>query len=308
MVHCKTPQKTIRIMSQHTTHPIVFCALVRDCHKRLKHHETNFKKLERHFPNAHWVFVENDSKDRTRSYLEQWQRRNPNVTILGSNTGELTIPLSRPETRVIPGYSLHRIERMAHFRNLYIEWMESHLPNQHNGSVIILDPDVKSLPIRKIIYWAKHLNQQQAITALGLSWISPRKMRFHDAFAYRPLLDSSPQTLEIIQNRRLELANYFVGSKLSAVRSNFNGLGIYPLSALYGCRYMALPNPDDQVEAECEHIPFHDQLANKNVTIYLDPTLRIIYNSWLAVTSGTHRARIKRWMVSLFNPSLNQTT
>lgn len=294
-------------MSPKTSRPVVFCALVRDCHKRLKHHAKNFKKFESEFPEAHWVFVENDSKDRTRAFLEQWQRRNPNVTILGSNTGELTIPLSRPESKIIPGYSLHRIERMAHFRNLYIKWLESNLPNQNHGAVIILDPDVKSLPMRKIIYWAKHLNPHQAITALGLSWISPRKMRFHDAFAYRPLEESSPQTLELIQNRRLDLAKHFTGTQLYSVRSNFNGLGIYPLSAMYGCRYTALLNLDPQVEAECEHVSFHDQLADKNVTIYLDPSLKIIYNSWLAVTSGTHRARIKRWIVSLFKSSQNQT-
>jgi hypothetical protein len=279
------------------TREIVFCALVRDCLRRLKRNSVAFKNLQRTFPQARWVFVENDSKDGTRAWLEEWAGRDSRVTILGADTGEDTIPRSDPRSPLIPGYSLHRIERMASFRNLYIEWIERNLRQELTGVMVAIDPDVRSFPVTRMVHWIRNLPPDKAITALGLRWSGMKSMQFHDAYAFRDGGDMETQTLAAIQQRRLTLATKLKGSPPMAVRSNFNGLGIYPINAIRGCRYECLKNADPQVQAECEHVPFHDQLAARGVEVMIDPQMKIIYNGWLAVTTGAHRARIKRFFL-----------
>lgn len=279
------------------TPEIVICALVRDCLRRLKRNSAAFAKLQALLPHARWVFVENDSNDGTRAWLEEWAKRDSRVTILGANIGEATIPRADPSSPVIPGYSLHRIERMARFRNLYIEWIERNLAQDQAGVMVAIDPDVRSLPVARMVHWIRQLPPDKAVTALGLRWCGMSSMEFHDAYAFRDAGDMATQTLAAIQQRRATLAPRLRQSIIMPVRSNFNGLGIYPIQAVRGCRYKCLENADPQVEAECEHVPFHDQLAARGVEVMIDPQLKIVYNGWLAVTTGAHRARIKRFFM-----------
>lgn len=273
---------------------VLFCALARDCRKRINRNKYAFNKLQIEFPEARWVFVENDSIDGTRGWLEKWARFDSRITILGENTGELTIPKPNSQSNVIPGYSLHRIERMAFFRNIYMKWIEEKSQIDDEGVVVVIDPDVCCLPVLHIKRLIHSLSEKQAVTALGLRWASAFQLQFHDAYAYREKGDLSPQTSEKIMSRRKMLVDHFKKSGPFAVRSNFNGLGIYPLGAIRGCRYQAVKNADPQVEAECEHVSIHDQLAQKGIQILIDSKLKIYYNSWLGVATVPFRKSAKK--------------
>ncbi len=166
--------------------------------------------------------------------------------------------------------------------------------------MVVIDPDVRSIPTSRIARWIRKLQPDQAVTALGLRWYSPLRMEFHDAYAYRDKGDYSAQTMAGIMWRRKSLSFRLRRGELLPVRSNFNGLGIYPLEALRGCNYQALENDDPQVQSDCEHVAVHDQLASRGVEVIIDPKLKVVYNGWLAVTTGIPRARIKRWLTTIF--------
>jgi hypothetical protein len=274
---------------------VIFCALARDCRKRIKGNMTAFRKLQAEFPQARWIFVENDSVDGTRELLEKWAQVDSRIVVLGKNIGEPTIPKSN--SSIIPGYSLHRIERMAFFRNIHLKWIEENTQTDDNGVVVVIDPDVRSIPVSHIKRSIHSLPEKQVLTALGLRWASACRLEFHDAYAYRERGDLSPQTIKKIISRRKTLADKFKKSERFAVRSNFNGLGIYPLGAIRGCRYQALKNADLQVQAECEHVSLHDQLSQKGIQILIDPTLKIFYNSWLGAATAPFRRVIRKFLI-----------
>jgi hypothetical protein len=274
---------------------IVFCALARNCRRRLNHNKKYFQSWQKAFPDARWIFVENDSTDGTRQWLEKWAAEDSRVSVIGDNTGELTIPI-KSISKIIPGYSLHRIERMARFRNLYLDWIDQEIGWDQLDAMVVIDPDLRGLPSKRVIYQLKNLSIEHAITALGERWRSIFIREFHDSYAYRELGDEEPQTLRSIkENRAILLPEICKWADSRQVRSNFNGLGIYPIiSGMRECRYVAQFNEDAQVEAACEHVAFHDQLAAKGVKIMLDPKMRIFYNGWIAVSTGRIKLPAKR--------------
>lgn len=275
---------------------IVFCALARDCRSRLKRNRPTLDRWRKGFPQARWIFVENDSRDGTRTWLETWAGNDPLVAVIGDNTGEATIPKTTG-SQVIPGYSLHRIERMARFRNLYLDRIAQDIGWDGLRSIVVIDPDVSALPCARVMEWLENPASNRAITAFGQRWKNAWEKEFHDAFAFRDIGDHSIQTLDAIMERRATLSEKIRRSDgIYPVRSNFNGLGIYPAQAVRHCRYSAPSNADAQVESDCEHLPFHDQLAANGVEIVLDPKLEITYNGWVAVSTGQLKKRIRRFL------------
>ncbi|MFT3990113.1 MAG: hypothetical protein QM680_01765 [Luteolibacter sp.] len=274
---------------------IVFCALARDCRSRLKRNYKAVKAWRREFPSARWLFIENDSRDGTRELLEKWAAADSRISVIGEKTGERTIPPASVSS-VIPGYSLHRIERMARFRNIYLDWITENVGWDGLRWVVVIDPDVRGLPISRVTHWLRKEPAEQAVTAFGQRWKNARSKEFHDAYAFRETGDFSVQTKEAIFRRRATLSEKIRSwNGLYPVRSNFNGLGIYPAQAMRDCRYEALPNGDPEVESECEHLPFHDGLAKKGIQVVLDPELSITYNGWVAVSTGQVKTAMRKW-------------
>ena len=273
---------------------IVFCALTRSCCRRLKRNLSTFLAWQKAFPQSRWVFVENDSKDKTRQWLEAWSARDSNVAVIGENTGEETIPSSIPEG-IFPGFSRYRIERMARFRNMYLDWISREIGWDKVDAMVVLDPDVPRLPCKRVIHWLKNLPPRQAMTAMGTVWIDAVTKQFYDAYAYRSLGDMRPQTFESIMERRFRLYAELCSSKeLLPVRSNFNGVGIYPaVPGISQCRYAPLANNGSGVEVDCEHVAFHDQLASKGVSVMLDPQMVTSFNGWVSVATAAVRVPIK---------------
>lgn len=277
---------------------IVFCALVRDCLRRLRRHRRTFNAWQAAFPDAQWVFVENDSRDATRSWLEAWACRDSRVKVIGKNTGERTIPATI-HNGVIPGYSRYRIDRMAGLRNQYLDWVQNHLGWSQVDALVVIDPDVRCLPIKRTIHWLRNLRKNEAITAFGEHWIDWRQRRFHDSYAFIPFGSNETQTPESISLQRLRLSGEIrQWHSPRKVRSNFNALGIYPIvPGFEECRYGSLANDNAQVEVYCEHVAFHDRLAAKGVTLLLDPELRVAYNGRLSAGTAGFRHRLKKLLV-----------
>ena len=109
---------------------IAICGLVRDCKAAVERHWHHLQELGSDGHQLHWVFVENDSIDGSREWLESISHL-PNVAVLGENTGELTIPQSTPGT-VIPAFSIStsvfRLFKRASSWQRPTTWRESFVP------------------------------------------------------------------------------------------------------------------------------------------------------------------------------------
>src|SRR6476660_10319951 len=99
---------------------IVIAALARDCEDSLRNNIPLIEELRNHFSWSAVVVVENDSVDGTKSLLAEWKANFKDVTIISNDFGTKTIP-NKKDVEVDPWTSFGRIEKMARYRNLYLE-------------------------------------------------------------------------------------------------------------------------------------------------------------------------------------------
>lgn len=103
---------------------VVIAALARDCEKPLLNNIPLIEELRARFVWSEVVVVENDSKDKTKQILHDWQSRSENVSIISQDFGTLTIP--HKSTGVTsPTTTTYRIEKMAFYRNIYLEHIKA---------------------------------------------------------------------------------------------------------------------------------------------------------------------------------------
>lgn len=265
----------------------VFCALARDVRPALERHEPVFRRWLEAFPESRWIFVENDSKDGTRQWLEAWAAGNPNIRVIGEPQVGDTFPKT---TRggVHPSFSVHRISRMAGFRNLYLERIRTEIGWQRVSSVVVMDVDVWQLPERIVTDRLRTGHCGSVLTALGVDFSDRGVARFFDAYAFEEI-DEPPQlTRARVEARCATLLERFTREKgAQEIGSNFNGLAIYPAGLLEGTAYEVLPNDDTEIECLCEHVALHHQIRRKGGVILLDPELRVNYrNRFRAIARG----------------------
>jgi hypothetical protein len=258
---------------------IAICGLVRDCKQALALNWEALQKLESEDRNIYWVFVENDSVDGSREWLDKLAISHPNVSVLGENLGELTIPLNNSD-QVIPGFSIRRIAKMAFFRNLYLKHLQLNIGLENLDAVIIVDYDVHSLPIASLKKHLDRFDPHCIISALGTLYRRIWKTEFYDCYAYRELEVVTPQTYQEINSQRKNLWQKFHSMKqLYQVASNFNGCTIYPAISLENITYEVIKNEDPQIECFVEHVALHEQITRNGFSIFIDPEMRVKYET-----------------------------
>jgi hypothetical protein len=258
---------------------IAICGLVRDCKDAVMRNYETLRKLESRDLELFWVFVENDSVDGSREWLDGMARQHSNVTVLGEDLGELTIPVET-SGQVIPAFSIRRMTKMAFFRNLYLDHIKEQIGLENLDAVIVVDFDVYSLPINYIQKCVRSLEPSVALTALGTVYQRMWTTLFYDSYAYREKGIVGPQTYHEIGSQRISLWKKFRSlSRRYEVSSNFNGCAIYPAETLKAVRYLILPNDDPEVECYVEHVGLHRQMTDRGVKIILDPKLRVHFET-----------------------------
>lgn len=218
------------------------------------------------------VLFENDSSDGTRRVLEEWARGRDFVTIVG-----------RKNMRGI------RTERLAECRNTILH----HAVRDHADYLVMVDSD-----------YTQHIDTASLVRAL----VNPSK--FTAQFA-----NSEPYHYDVWALRHSSYANGDVwrggtfaffsrwpfsiprGSQPVAVRSAFNGIGVYRMAEVRraDCQYVGR-YPDGY--PICEHVPFHECLRTRipNATLVINPSIRTTTRSgslfgvpgihWLACAGG----------------------
>lgn len=269
---------------------IIICSIVRDCAKDLINNIKVINQLCDLSKEYFIIVFENDSKDNTKNVLRKWanERDNIYISLKDLNLGN-TIPNSESTTSN-PFYSKARIDKMAMYRNQYLDYVDK--MNVVGDFIIIVDLDVSNINLDGILHSFGQDREWDAIAANGIS-LSPKiSTRYHDTYA---LVESGfqniSQTEETIKNNQYRFSFLKKGLTLFQVFSAYGGLVIYRYEVVKGLRYAVLPNDDKRVEVRCEHFGLNKQIQNRGYNkFFINPnmiikyqklTLRLVYRTFL---------------------------
>jgi hypothetical protein len=247
---------------------VAICGLVRDCGYRLECNIPLVEKLREFFKKSYVVIVENDSVDNTKIILNKWHLEGKNINIISEDYGNQTIPDKIKGTTILPAFSRHRIEKMVLYRNKYLNYVKKYLVVDY---VIIIDLDIFSFSINGIVHSFSQICEWDCISSNGRNLIAEYSFRdiFYDTYAFRELNDKKKQTIKMIRNYHLLKLPV---NKLLKVRSGFNGLAIYRFKAIQNIQYECKDNNDSEIEAECEHVTFHQKMIDSGYDkIFINP-------------------------------------
>lgn len=259
---------------------VVFAGLVRNKEDRVPYIQKRLEALGKPFKDYRILIVENDSEDQTREKLLEWQQRNPKVTILGCGENVEKCHLKLEATKV-KTHSVKRIQKMAHLRNIYIDYINEHFRDW--DYLVVNDLDLLADLSDK--GWKStfgNLRQDQSLSAVSAYgyydlWF---KKTFYDDFAFVPIGSSiehpNVQATPFRIKEKIQMERYLLETKkeLVPVKSAFSGLTVYRLSHIpENARY-------DYCRSEsmnaCEHSYFNQHL--QKIVVHPGLKYRIINN------------------------------
>jgi glycosyltransferase involved in cell wall biosynthesis len=256
---------------------VSICSIVRDCGREVAANIPRVEKLRTLFRDSEVVIFENDSKDNTKEVLRKWQQKSFNVHVFTDDFGGgNTIP-SRQQVNGNPNFSAYRIDKMARYRNNYMQYLNT--GGIDRDFVIVIDLDIAGFDIEGIVHSFGTLRKWDCITANGKSLSSRMTSQYHDSYAlveYGQI--NRPQTEEIIYSNQERFSFLKTGMPLIPVDSAFGGLAIYRWSSLEGLYYSSMPNDDPRVKSKCEHAALHKQMKESGRgSIYINPSMTLKY-------------------------------
>ena len=260
---------------------IIVCGIVRDCAYNLKRNISTINKFCELAKDYHIVIYENDSVDGTKDILLQWQKEQKNVHVSINDFNAITIPSK--STNINRFFSRSRIEKMAKYRNFYLDYIEAN--SLKSDYIIVVDLDVKKIFLNGVISSFAIEQEWDAIAANGYiyslsAWL---KKRYNDAYA---LVESGkrdiPQTEKSIADNQYYWAFLKLGMPIIRVFSAFGGFTIYKSEALQRLKYKVLDNNDERVEVRCEHFSLYCQMADRGFDkVYINPNMRVKYQPYI---------------------------
>jgi glycosyltransferase involved in cell wall biosynthesis len=258
---------------------IIVCAIVRDCGKNLQKNIYTINKICDIAKQYHVVVFENDSIDNTKQVLLKWAENRENIHVSLNDFNSKTIP-SKTAT-VNRFFSKARIEKMAKYRNYYMDYMETN--KIEADYVIVVDLDVSKIYPDGILSSFGTEQDWDCITANGYIY-SPSvmfKKRYYDAYALIECgMEDMPQTEKKIREVQYQWTFLKRGQPLIRVASAFGGLAIYKKEAISGCRYGVLDNTGEKVECRTEHVHLYRQMKENGYDrIYVNPAMYIRYQT-----------------------------
>lgn len=264
---------------------LVIAALARDCGKALERNIPLIETLRKEFTWSYVVVIENDSKDNTKEILNKWSNNSDDVKIISNDFGTNTIP-EKSWDNPSPGTSVHRIEKMVKYRNMYLNYIKG--IKHPIDYVIVIDVDIESFSINGIIKSIKNANSDWGgIFANGITKKDFLGFTFskilYDIYAICEYPFQEERGL-IIRNKlenkdkrgikkKIQKYNYY------SVVSAFGGIGIYKYNLIKELKYCVVPDFSNRNEALCEHIPFNLAIVKLGHKNYLANELSVIYGT-----------------------------
>lgn len=259
---------------------IVIAILARDCNMSLIRNIPRIEELRSKFAASMVVVVENDSKDGTKETLHDWATQSKGIDLIMNDFGSVTIP-EASANNPNPSTSMHRIEKMARYRNMYMDYVRSleHQPDY----LIVIDVDVESFSVDGIINSIENAPQGWgALFANGQRFYRDRFPYFFDLYAYLPTrCEAEPDR----KNDELFYESKRITHRLCCEEyvdclSAFSGLGIYKWPIVKELHYEAMPNNRSRTfEAICEHVPFNLEVCRMGFHNYVCRAMNVNYGS-----------------------------
>jgi len=259
---------------------IIICGIVRDCAINLSKNINTIEKLCMSFKDYQIVLFENDSKDNTKSVLQQLAIKNKKVHIsINTLSNEPSIPESE-NTQFYKYNTFKRIERMAYYRNKYIEYIEEN--NLKSDYIMVVDLDVSKIYFEGIISSFNSEQTWDVITANGYALSPKLKRRYFDTYAlYECGMESIPQTSESLMKNQFKWGFMKNGMPLFKVYCAHGGISIYRYEVIKNLRYTVIYNNDKNIEVRCEHYGLMKQIHEKGYhDIYINPSMLVKYRGF----------------------------
>lgn len=237
---------------------IIICFLARDVETSLKRNLKRIDNLRKRFNNSWCIAIENDSKDNTKRLLSDWSLTAPNIILDIRDTNSVTIP-PKSNTCKFPAGSRDRIQKMANFRNRYLEIIKAN--NLKSDFVLVIDIDLDDFSPESIIYGIENApDDWRGLFANGVlySKIGQKTIaeKYYDTFA---LIPYESETYELTFKEQYLNRDYIVkrlkDNEYLKVKSAFGGIGVYRYQDLINLKYTTADNNRSNIlEVICEHI------------------------------------------------------
>ena len=267
---------------------VVIAALARNCARQLPDNIKRIEALRCFFSKSYIIVIENDSEDATKQILKKWEKGSADVYVISKDFKTNTIP-SKVEN-VDPGTSAFRIEKMAKYRNMYMEFIDSF--NFPIDYVIMLDIDVKYFSIKGVVDSILTApSNWGALFAYGVANVCYAGWNlfpcYYDCYAFVP----ANQRKYKLSSDNFLLPRKFLFGRMFFTRylpciSAFGGIGIYKYQLISGKRYYCQKNPvENSMECFCEHVPFNHSLLDSVHMNYISRSLRVNYQESVTLRS-----------------------
>ena len=232
---------------------IIICGISRDNARELPSVIKNIEKSGKSFEDYRVVIFENDSKDGTKTILDEWGMINNKVKILSEDFKNSKRP---------------SIAFMAMCRNKYLEEIQKPEYNDFDY-VMVVDMDMSSG--WDISDSMSKNNQWDAVCSNGVTDLFSGKM--YDMFAFRNQeFSKTPKDPDYWSVNVPTGQKQYKSGPLIPVDSCFGGMAIYKKSILDGCLY-------ESFDGDCEHIGLHSCLKDKNGgKMFMNPNQILNYN------------------------------
>jgi len=261
-------QKGYKRMKQKS---LVICGLARNTADSLDLIIKRLEEVGNLFNTYQVVIFENDSADTTREKLKHWQQRNSNVHLL-----ECAVPDCKLGNRPLYEYGLiggGRIDRMAQFRNNYLEVV--HDQYAHFDYMMVVDMDLKGPWSNDGLAHTVAQGNWDAVAAFGLHSLPGTLgmvLAVYDALAYiakdGKYTDSAGFVVNYFKMNFYDLFGKHKGDAMVPVKSAFSGLALYKIDSIKNCSYAG---------GACEHIGLHKQMAQKgHDKLFINPSLLLL--------------------------------
>jgi len=244
---------------------VIIAGLLRDVESKIPEIRRKVERVGEMFRDYQVLLVENDSKDRTRTLLNQWSRENPKVIILGCGYNVSECSITSAHEKTIPrDVSQRRIEKMVRLRNIYLD----EIKRSDADYVIVWDLDIiGNIYLDGIAYSLAYMKLQKDVSvmcAYGIYSIGSFSL-YYDTYAYLKKGDQFHVDMKSIHDIRsvIEVSGLTRDRDPFEVDSCFSGFSIYRGDAIASPRVWYDMSTGDNVE--CEHTRLHRKIRGKKM-------------------------------------------
>jgi len=255
---------------------LAVCGLARNCAAKLPANIQFIEALSAYFESTIIVVVENGSKDKTRTVLENWAATCSSLHIIDGIVPALE---NTPDTMANPYYAVKRISRLAALRNQYLDFLKT--LDSAPDLVLVVDFDVDRISLEGVLDSFSRAAEWDVATAYGYSVSPALRERYHDTFALVPLgQENTPQVEGQLKAIQRAWKQEKTSDRLVPVYCAFGGLSIYKYQQINDLSYSVYPNTDQRVEARCEHFSIADKLQkNGYQQIVINPRMHLRFQT-----------------------------